>query len=138
MLEQVLTFINNWFERDLVVTTWEVRDGSLGLPHVREDQYFRIDGSIFNDGLHQYPASDLKDETFTGRVWALAIPQAVIDIAHDIEAWQEKNGEAADSPYSSESFGGYSYSKDGANGAAGSLTGWQKAFNVRLMPYRKL
>lgn len=138
MLEQVLTYIHNWFEQDIHVAEWKIEDGRLDLPHVQDGQYFRIVGSVFNDGLHQYPADDLKDETFKGGIWALAIPPMLIKLASEIEEWQSKNGEAAESPYSSESFGGYTYSKDGANGGADALTGWQKAFNTRLMPYRKL
>ena len=138
MLEQILTYIHNWFEQDVCTTEWKIEDGCLDLPHVQDGQYFRIVGSVFNDGLHQAPATDLHDETFKGAVWALAIPPTILKLSEEIEAWMEKHGEAAQSPYSSESFGGYSYSKDGANGAADGLTGWQKAFNVRLIPYRKL
>ena len=93
---------------------------------------------MFNDGLHQYPAVDLTDETFTGSVWALAVPKAVIDLSVEIEAWQEKNGEAVASPYQSESFGGYSYTKRSAGSDSGTLNGWQDAFRGRLNDWRKL
>lgn len=53
---------------------------------------------MFNDGLHQYPAADLTDETFTGTVWVLAVPKAVVLLAEDIAAWEEKNGEARFKP----------------------------------------
>ncbi len=111
MLEQVLRHLNNWFLVEIHEGTFTVENGSITLPFLLTNQYFRIVGSVLNDGLHQYPAVDLTDETFTGSVWALAVPKAVIDLSVEIEAWQEKNGEAVASPYQSESFGGYSYTK---------------------------
>ena len=136
MLERVLTHIHNWFACSWRNGDWQVVDGTLDLPFLQDGQYYQIVGSVFNDGLHQYPDNDLKDETFTGQIRGLAIPKQVIELADEIKQWQEKNGEQADSPYQSESFGGYSYSK-GSDGA-GELSGWQKAFASRLNPWRKL
>lgn len=140
MLEQVLTHIHNWFQVDIRHGTYTIRDGGVTLPFLQDGQYFRIVGSLFNDGLHQYgPSMELlQDETFDGAVWALAVPKSVADLAGEIAAWQEKYGAVIDSPYTSESFGGYSYSKaSGAGDSAGS-GGWQTAFRARLNPYRKL
>lgn len=92
MLEQVLRHLNNWFLVDIHEGTFTVENGSITLPFLLTNQYFRICGSVFNDGLHQYPAVDLTDETFTGSVWALAVPKAVIDLSVEIEAWQGKTG----------------------------------------------
>lgn len=138
MLEQVLRHLNNWFLVDIHEGTFTVENGSIALPFLQTNQYFRICGSVFNDGLHLYPAVDLTDETFTGTVWVLAVPKAVVALAEDIAAWEEKNGEAVASPYQSESFGGYSYTKrnDGSDGSA--LNGWQGAFKGRLNDWRKL
>lgn len=138
MLEQVLRHLNNWFLVDIHEGTFTVENGSITLPFLQTNQYFRICGSVFNDGLHRYQASDLTDETFTGTVWALAVPKAVVSLAEDIAAWQEKNGEAAASPYQSESFGGYSYTKRSAGSDSGTLNGWQDAFRGRLNNWRKL
>ena len=138
MLEQVLRHLNNWFLVEIHEGTFTVENGSITLPFLLTNQYFRICGSVFNDGLHQYPAADLTDETFTGSVWALAVPKIVIDLSVEIEAWQEKNGEAVASPYQSESFGGYSYTKRSAGNDSGSLNGWQDAFRGRLNDWRKL
>lgn len=145
MLEQVLIHLHNWFRvRDDVDGIhhgeYTIKDGGITLPFLQEGQYFRIVGSVFNDGLHRYgPDMEmLRDETFDGAVWALAIPKAVIDLSAEIAIWQEKYGDKAASPYTSESFGGYSYSKsDGANENGGS-GGWEAAFRARLNPYRKL
>lgn len=138
MLEQVLSEIHNWFQRDIVPGTYTIQDGQITLPLLQDGQYFRIVGSVFNDGLHRYgPEMDpLQDETFDGAVWALAIPKAVVELAGEIAAWQAKYKDTVDSPYTSESFGGYSYSK--ASSADGSSGGWQAAFRARLNPYRKL
>ena len=62
------------------------------------------------------------DERFEGAVWALAVPPAVIALAGEITEWQEKNGEAVLSPYTSESFGGYSYTR-ATDAATGGLAG---------------
>lgn len=66
------------------------------------------------------------DESFTGYIWALAIPKAIFSLADEISAWLEKYGEAAASPYTSESFGGYSYSKSAENTGNGAAGGWRR------------
>ena len=139
MLEQVLMNIRNWFTVDggIYSGTFTIKDGGVTLPFLANGQYFRICGSVFNDGLHQYPEDDLTDETFNGTIWALAIPSAVVDLADEISKWQEKNGEASVSPYQSESFGGYSYSKATDSASGGAVT-WQSAFRSRLNAWRKL
>ena len=139
MLEQVLMHLKNWFlvPGGIHEGTYTIEDGGITLPFLANGQYFRIFGSVFNDGLHQYPASDLKAETFEGTVWALDVPQAVIDLAEEIESWQTKNGEAASGIYQSESFGGYSYSKATDSASGGAVT-WQSAFRSRLSAWRKL
>ena len=138
MLEQVLRHLNNWFLVDIHEGTFTVENGSIALPFLQTNQYFRICGSVFNDGLHLYPAVDLTDETFTGTVWVLAVPKAVVALAEDIAAWEEKNGEAVASPYQSENFGGYSYTKRGAGSDSSALNGWQGTFKGRLNDWRKL
>ena len=139
MLEQVLMNIRNWFSVDggIYSGTFTIKDGGIALPFLANGQYFRICGSVFNDGLHQYPEDDLTDETFNGTIWALAIPKAVIELADEIQKWQEKNGEASVSPYQSESFGGYSYSKATDAETGGAVT-WQSAFKKQLSAWRKI
>lgn len=139
MLENILRHLNNWFLVNVYEGTFTVENGSVALPFLQNNQYFRIIGSVFNDGLHQYPLTDLTDETFTGTVWALAVPKAVVTLSEDIAAWEEKNGEAVLSPYTSESFGGYSYTKaSGGKADTSAVTGWQDAFRGRLNNWRKL
>lgn len=140
MLEQVLTHIHNWFQVGIYPGTYTISDGGITLPFLQDGQYFRIVGSLFNDGLHQYgPAMEmLRDETFDGSVWALAVPKSVVELSGEIAAWQEKYKDVLDSPYQAESFGGYSYSKASGAGDSTGSGGWQSAFRARLNPYRKL
>ncbi len=138
MLEQILKHLNNWFLVDIHEGEFSVENGSIALPFLQNGQYFRICGSVFNDGLYQYrPDLKLTDETFDGTVWALAVPQAVIDLAAEIEAWETKNGDASIGPYQSESFGGYSYTKATDAQTGGAVT-WQSAFRSRLNHWRKI
>lgn len=138
MLEQVLTHLHNWFQVDIRHGAYAIKDGLINLPFLQEGQYFRILGSAFNDGLHRYgPEMELlQDEAFEGSVWALAIPRAVIELAGEIAQWQEKYRDTLESPYTSESYGGYLYNKPSAVESGGA--GWQAAFRARLNPYRKL
>ena len=138
MLEQVLMNIRNWFpvKGGIYSGTFTIKDGGITLPFLADGQYFRLCGSVFNDGLHRYPATDLVDEEFSGTIWELAIPPAVVDLADEIGVWQEKNGEAAAGIYQSESFGGYQYSKQTASDG-GQLTVWS-VFRKRLNQWRKL
>ena len=139
MLEQVLLSLRNWFVADKRTGCVRIEDGRLVPPAalgLKEGQYIRITGSTFNDGLHSWPYNGLTDEEFVGTVWALAIPQAVVDLADEIAAWQVEHAEELDSPYASESFGGYSYTR--VMGTTGRPLTWRDQFRARLDPWRKL
>lgn len=140
MLEQVLRHIHNRFEREVLTGTFEVSSGTCEVEGAQDGQYLWIEGSVFNDGLHQYPLSDLTDEEFDGRVVLLAIPRAVVDLADSIYNWVADNAEVLDSPFQSESFGGYSYTKESASSSddSSSLDGWQAKFKSDLDPWRKM
>ena len=145
MLEELLRVLKNYFIRDVYVGTFNIVNGSLDVDFLMENQYFKIHGSVLNDGVYQYPVENLVDETFTGEIWAMAVPRAVIALSEDIEAWQMKYGNInsqAMSPFNSESFGGYSYSKsaggEASGGSATSSNSWQSVFASRLNPWRKL
>ena len=144
MLEQVLKEIHNWFRmRDnddgKHPGAYTIVGGSISLPFLQEGQYYRIIGSVFNDGLHTYGSNDLHDETFEGTIWALGIPKAVVDLAAEVEAWVNKYGDLVQSPYTSESFGGYSYTKaSGGSADAVGVSGWKDLFRSRLNQWRRL
>lgn len=147
MLEEVLRYVNNRFDRDSsgrlvgrAEGAFEVSDGTLTVDGLAEGQYFWVEGSALNDGLHLYPDTDMADESFEGRVVFLRVPKAVVAMTAEIEEWCAKNAEAIGGPYQSESFGGYSYSKasGGAQGNELAPAAWQSQFGARLRPYRKI
>ena len=144
MLTELCQELRNWFEISKHPGEYRIEGGVINAPFLQTGQYYRIVGSVFNDGVFQFGAEDppLTDESFSGSVWALAIPREVLDLAEKISAWQEKY-EAADSPalspFSSESFGGYSYSKGVATSGDGSGgSGWRAVFGAALKNWRKL
>ena len=136
MLEAMLTHLHNWFparngkHAGAFVIASGVLSPDVGLV---SGQYYRIRGSVFNDGLHCAGDGEaLTDEEFDGEVWTLAIPKAVQDLAEEIAAWRESNPET---DKTSESFGGYSYSR--GQSASGGVGGWQAAFASRLNAWRR-
>lgn len=136
MLTEVCAEIRNYFVVEIHNGTFTIDGGNIApLDFLQEGQYFRIVGSIFNDGVHQYPTSDLTDESFSGAVWSMAVPPSVVDLAAEIKAFNESDA-GKPSAYTSESFGGYSYSK--ATDENGAPMGWKKVFASRLNPYRRI
>ena len=140
MLEEVLRYINNRFECGTYRADFKVEDGGVDVPGLLPGQYFWVEGSVFSDGLHQYPADDMQPEEFDGTVTFLAVPRAVVELADEIAGWCEANAEAIGGPYQSESFGGYSYSRasGGAQGNEVPAAAWQLQFGSRLRQWRKL
>ena len=146
MLTELCQEIHNWFDLSRQTGTFTISGGVLTADFLRTNQYYRIIGSVFNDGVHKYGDTHdtLTDETFEGAVWALGIPKAVIDLSAQIDAWETKYGgtdSAAMSPFQSESFGGYSYTKAGASStgsAASTPTGWKAVFASQLNRWRKI
>lgn len=146
MLTELCQELHNWFDRERHTGTFEITGGVLTASFLVPGQYYRVIGSIFNDGVHKYTGEadeDLKDETWDGAVWALAIPKAVINLSTEIDAWRQKYetaGSAAMSPFTSESFGGYSYSKSGAGASSSTAgaTGWVGVFASQLNRWRKI
>ena len=140
MLTELCAELKNYFlahkEQDIYQGTYTIQNGSITLNFLLEGQYFRIVGSALNDGVYLYPTNDLTDEVFDGAVWAMAVPPSVIALASDIEAWASMNASVLESPYTSESFGGYSYSKESTKGGGG-LT-WQDHFASRLNKWRRI
>ena len=143
MLTELCQELNNYFDKERHFGTFTIADGTIAADFLVPGQYYRVVGSIFNDGVHKYGSEELTDEIFKGSVWALAIPAAVINLAAEIADWQLKYGgadSAAMSPFQSESFGGYSYSKGSGvtSGSTVGAVGWQTAFRSSLNRWRKL
>ena len=137
-LTEICAELRNWFvvPNGVHIQTYTISGGSIApLDFLQEGQYFRIIGSVFNDGVHQYPAADLTDEVFHGAVWAMAVPPSLIALSAEIEEYN-KSDAGKPSLFTSESFGGYAYTK--ATDASGAPISWQKAFASRLNKLRKL
>ena len=136
MLTEILAYLRNYFVVETHEDTFEIVGGVLPLGFLQKGQYFRIIGSIFNDGVYCC-TEDLKltDEIFTGKVEALAIPTDLIKLAEEITAYMQSD-EAKPTALTSESFGGYSYTK--ATESSGAAASWQTVFAARLRRWRKI
>jgi len=142
MLYELCLELNNFFEYAVYIGDVEIEDGNVKTNLLQDGQYFRIVGSIFNDGVYKYPERQLRDEVYHGGLWAMAVPAEVIALNAEIEAWKKEYmsaGSQAMSPFQSESFGGYSYTKATGNSSSGNSTaGWRDIFKSRLDRWRKL
>ena len=139
IIEEICLFCRNWFDKARYTGTFIIQNGAFSgnLP-LLTGQYFRIVDSNFNDGVYTYPASDLTDETFEGAVWAMALPPSVIALSQEIENWQETYSGAVNSPFSSESGAGYSYSKGSFANGDGQAWSWKDQFGAKLAQWRKI
>lgn len=141
MLTELCQYLKNWFvvnDRDKHFGKFEISGGKIApLFNLQEGQYFRIVGSVFNDGVHQSTDTLTDEAPFEGAIWLMRIPKAVLDLDKDIDDWVKANTGAINSPYQSESFGGYSYTKASGNTSSG-LIGWQSQFADRLNRWRKI
>ena len=134
MIDEICASLHNYFAVDIVPGEYTVNDGEITLPFLAAGQFFRVVGSVFCDGVYRCGDKLPADETFDGAIWALAIPPAFEAVAAEIEEWKQKNAEVINSPYQSESFGGYSYSK----GTGSDSVSWQGVFAKRLNRWRKI
>lgn len=144
MLTEICAEIKNYFckPEDIITGNFSIIDGDI-VPSVElaENQYFRIVGSVFNDGVHKNGDALIDETDFHGAVWKMRVPQDVIDLAEEIDEWRTKNADVITSPYMSESFGGYSYSKASGYGTTNKVgSDWrdQMAFSARLNQYRRI
>lgn len=138
MLTELCAEVRNYFcnESDIHFGKYKISGGSIApLDFLKEGQYFRIVGSVLNDGVYKYPTSELADESFEGAVWAMNVPPSFIALADKIKAFQESDA-GKPSAYTSESFGGYAYSR--ATNGKGGLATWRTVFGDDLKKYRRL
>lgn len=137
MLTEVCAELRNYFVKDIHNGTFEIVGGKITpLDFIQENQYFRIVGSVFNDGVYKNTADlVLTDEIFSGSVWAMAVPPSVVALAEEIKKYSESD-EAKPSAYNSESFGGYAYTK--ATNSDGTPIRWQDVFKKSLNKWRKI
>lgn len=149
MLTEICDFVHNYFEKAVYSGTFTIADGTIPM-QLTEGQRFKIRGSNANDGIYTYSADGilnddgdsevaLTSETFTGTITAMSMPEAFLRIAREISDWVDANNSVVTSPYQSESFGGYAYSKASGSGSnAGGVIGWQDIYRTRLNAYRKI
>ena len=137
MLTELCAELRNYFVVEIHEGRFTINGGKIApLEFIQENQYFRIVGSVFNDGVYKNTAElELTNEVFCGAVWSMAVPPSVVDLAAEIKKYNESD-EAKPSAYTSESFGGYSYSK--ATDENGAPMGWKKVFASRLNKYRRI
>lgn len=138
-LYELLRYLRNFFPG----LKWkcfgeEIREGHIVLPGLENGDYYLIEGSRRNGGIHVYGNADLQNETYTGIITEICVPAEVLALLDEINAWIEKNQEAVESPYQSESFGGYSYTKASGNSSSGEGMSWKTVFAPRLRIWRKL
>lgn len=144
MLTEICHELHNWFDscQPEYMETFIISGGQLDIADkIQQGQYYRIRGSVFNDGVYLHDGNEtLKDETFVGTVNLMAVPADFLSLVAEIEAWQAKHGNVdseAMSPFNSESFGGYSYSK-GQTASGNSAGTWMSVFGARLNKWRKI
>lgn len=148
MLEQVCDYVHNYFIRHAYTGNLTISGGTIPV-ELLDGQRFRIRGSALNDGIYTYHADGIKDdddndasflsdETFVGSIEAMGVPQAFLRLVKEIGDWVTTNGAVLNSPYTSESFGGYSYTKATGSGTNGTVLGWQDMYRAKLNAYRKL
>lgn len=144
-MTDIFQYLRNWFDRNQPKYYGKVtiENGALvGDYKIATGQFYRIIGSALNDGVYIYGQEQLDDETFEGAIWLMAVPRDVRNLIAEIDLWQEKYGGVDSvnmSPYQSESFGGYSYSKaSGSSTSSASVPTWQSVYADRLGRYKKL
>ena len=146
MIDEICAEIKNYFTRDedRLIGDWTIENGAFVPPIVFPTAYIRIVGSRLNDGVHKVAEMQLSDEVFHGGIWIMSLPKDFTDLVKEISDWQKEYGgydSVVMSPYQSESFGGYSYSKSSggtsANGGQ-SAPSWKDAFAARLKRYRRI
>lgn len=144
MLSELCRELKNWFDegQPKMHGEFEISEGKITdeifNDEIQTNQYFRIIGSVFNDGVYQFTDElALIDEKFDGAIWLMAIPKDIISLNDEIDKWIADYGDIVNGPYSSESFGGYSYSKQTGK-SSGGVVSWQYIFSSKLNLWRKI
>lgn len=132
--QDVIERINADFTRYREYGDFTVSGGSLVGVEVPDGAYFWVSGSTLNDGLHVAPDSGMEDESFTGEVDVLAIPKTFQRVVENMSDWVKKHPSTG---YSSESFGGYSYSMP-SNSKTGMAADVFDVFRTSLNRWRRL
>lgn len=145
-LSRICANLRNYFiqvSQDVYTGTYTVSNHGITPPTpLISGQYFRVVGSVLNDGVYQYgnteSMSKLKDETFDGAIWAMRVPQSFLDLVADYDRLNAKVEELAlvSVGFASESFDGYSYTL--SSGAPAELLQWKSRLDSELNQYRRI
>lgn len=135
--------LRNYFtdKKHVFCGTYTIHDNAISQNFVKNNQYFRIVGSAFNDGVYCNNPADLKrlhDETFQGAIWAMTVPADFIELCDDAERFKEKIAEISKNfeGYTSESWGGYTYTLP--TSAPAFIQDWQYRIKQGMNMYRRL
>lgn len=140
-ITRICAWLKNHFLYKKYEGTFTLVSGIAPLDSLLDGQYFVIVNSVLNNGVFQNTAESLaklRPETFTGRIWSMSVPVDFEELIADSNAFEEKVQElgVADKGFSSESFGGYSYSLPSS--APAYLTEWAKRLDRGFSIYRKI
>ena len=147
MIGEICAELKNYFtyDADKHIGDFTISNSAISPSFDLPTDYIRIVGSRLNDGVHKKKngSFQLVDESFHGGIWVMSPPADFLALVAEIEAWQAKYGGVSSenmSPFQSESFGGYSYSKSSGGSASGggsSVPTWQSTYASRLNMYRR-
>jgi hypothetical protein len=145
MIESLLREINNFFVRDRY-TGDSISSKAIGIDGTENyiaGQYVYLSGTALSDGVYKISTvdsdeivldeevvGDLKNESGSDfYIYTLAIPNALLKLKTEIEAFKETRAKAVDS----ESLGDYSVKYSSGNQGD---TSWKGAFESELNEYR--
>lgn len=133
MIYEVMSHIRNFFVTDINEGKFTIENGKIKELEFEDGSYILIRNSRKNNGVYCLPYT-LKDEEFEGEVDLLCPPDSFLSLCGEIETYNEKTKNL--SPFASESFGGYSYTR--ATNSNGTFQSWQDAYRSRLNTWRKI
>ena len=150
MLLEICGYLKNFFVDTNYTGHITVVDGTVFCDGkeiaIAQDQYFTLVNEKAKSilGIYKYGKGELKDRDIAGAVWLMDVPDDLLALAGEITAWMEKYGgveSMALSPFNSESFAGYSYSKASGSSSDNSNNGtpmWVSQFGGRLARWRRI
>lgn len=142
MVGKLCAELNNYFckAEDKHNGRFTIKSGAISpVDFLQEGQYYRIIGSVLNDGIYQHPEDKLRDEVFNGSVWAMKIDREFLALAEEMKTLSEQIDKVAleSSVVGSETYpNGYSYSVISSLPVA--LQHQYKAIELKKRRWRKL
>lgn len=140
MLTEICAYLKNYFDYERHIGQIKITGGVITCngERIETGQHFALFRDRFVLGVYKN-TDPLEDKTFDGAVWLMDVPPGIIKADAWAEEWNTANGTAAaNGPFQSESFGGYSYTRAAGNGSIGSSVFDQSQFKAMLAPYKKI